>query len=175
MKLTRNQAINIFTGLGGLALGSLTEDVLEKTMDNLMALRKVADDFEALKKELFKRLYGDIEKMDETEKKKLTDFFGMLSKLEHAEDKAEMEQAIKTAYPEYYDLRVKEIKMLVSLLNKDVDVELAKVDEKIFVKGILMGNKGAKAHEVRGMYAPLFIAPEKAETDLSELDELLDD
>lgn len=173
MKITRNQAINMFGTLGQIALGKLNEDTLERTMHNFCELRKVADDFEALEKELFKRLYGDMETMEETERKDIQDFFGMLSKLDHAEDKVEMEQTIKAAYPKLYDLRRKEVGVIISLLNKEVEVEIQTVDEQAFTKGVIAGNKDFKTFEVKQAFAPLFEVAEAKETDLSELDELL--
>ncbi len=174
-KMTRNTAIGMFERLGTIALGKLDDALLIATMNNIHALRKVADDFDALKRELFKRLYGDTEKMDETERKTLQEFFDMLQKIGHAkgEDVKTMEAACKAAFPKYYDVRVKELSVLVSLLNKEIEVDIEEVDERAFVKGIIAGNDAIKVHEVHAVFAPLFKTEEKKDADLSELDELL--
>lgn len=173
MKLTRFAATEMFRILGTLALGQMDEDTLEKTMDCFNALRKATDDFEALKKELFKRLYGDIETMNADERKDIEDFFDQLAKLERAkgEEAAEMEKTIKSAYPALYEVRMKEVKVLVSLLNKEIDVEVKELDENAFVKGVLKGNKNATPHEVAAWFAPLF--KREQTTDVSELDGLI--
>lgn len=172
MKTTRHYAINIlFENLGQMALGHLDENTLEVAMTNFEALRKTADDFEALKKELFKRIYGDTEKMTEDEKKRINDFFEMLGKVQGDDT-----EAVKAAYPDLYALREKEVKVIVSLLNKEIEVDITPMDEKAFVKGVLLGNKAMRANEVRMRFAPMFKAEEREEkADFSELDEMMKD
>lgn len=168
MKITRGKAIEMYGVLGSMALGKMEDSLLEVTLTNISALRKVSEDFDALAKELFKRLYGDGEKMSDAEKAKINAFFQMLAKV----NDAETEEACKKAYPELYALRVKEVKALRSLQEKEVEIALEFVDEKAFMSGILKSNDQAKIHEIRAIFAPLFEKQVK-ETDLSELDELL--
>lgn len=167
----------MFARLGQMALGNLDDRTLGDTMDNISALRKVQEDFDALKKELFKRLYGDVDTMEEDRKKEVTDFFDMLGRLERAEgdETIELEKVCRAAHPELYDLRVKEVKVLMSLLGKEVDVDIVKLDETAFVRGVLKGRKDANVNELHTVFAPLFAKKEKADADLSELDELLKD
>ena len=174
-KITRNHAIGLFERLGVMTLSKLEDSILVATMNNINALRKVADDFEALKKELFKRLYGDTEKMDDAQRKKLQDFFDMLQKIGNAkgEEAKALETACKVAFPEYYEVRVKELSVLMTLLNKEVEIEIEEVEETAFVKGIVAGNDAIKVQEVHAIFAPLFKAEEKKDADFSELDELL--
>lgn len=169
MKTTRHYAINVLlANLSTLALGNLDEATLEIALTNIEALRKVADDFEALKKELFKRIYGDVDKMSEDERKNLQDFFDMLGKIKDETD------AIKSAYPSLYAMREKEIKVIVSLLNKEIEVDIEPMERKTFTKGILLGNKDAKAIEIERVFAPMFRTEEsEAKADFSELDNLI--
>lgn len=169
MKLTRNYALEAYRRLGAMALGHLDDVTLETTLNNFNALRKIADDFEALKKELFKRIYGDVEQMSEDERNDLQKFFDMLGKVQDGES----EKAIKAAYPAYYDMRVKELKVLVSLLNKEVDTDVEPMDADAFCKGIVKGQKDIQMAEIRAFFAPIFKENEKKDADLSELDELL--
>lgn len=178
MKLTRNHAIEMFARLGQMALGNLDDKTLEDIMSNFNALRKVHEDFDSLKKELFKRIYGDTEKMEEDERKKISEFFDMLVKIERAkrEDVVAMDAACKAAYPELHELRAKEVKVLLSILNKEVDVDIVPVDENAFIKGVLKGRKDAHINDLHVAFAPLFIKAEDKGTvkvDFSELDELL--
>lgn len=166
MKLTRHYAINVlFARLEQMALGHMDETTLEALLTNIESLRKVAEDFELLKKELFKRIYGDVEQMTEEQKNDIRGFFEML-------ENGKADEA-KDAYPDMIAKREKEIKVIVSLLNKEIDVEIASVDEKAFVKGLLLGNKDVKASEARAVFAPLFVTHEREEADFSELDELI--
>ena len=169
MKLTRNYALEAYRRLGAMALGHLDDVTLETTLNNFNALRKIADDFEALKKELFKRIYGDVEKMSEDERNDLQKFFDMLGKVQDGET----EKAIKAAYPTYYEMRVKELKVLVSLLNKEIDTDVEPMDADLFCKGIVKGQKDIQMAEIRAFFAPIFKDNEPKDADLSELDELL--
>lgn len=169
MKTTRHYAVNVlFANLGTLALGHLDEKTLESAMTNFEALRKVADDFEALKKELFKRIYGDIEQMADDDKQRINDFFSMLEKAKNDTE------AVKAAYSDLYALREKEVKVIISLLNKEIEIDIDPMDEKAFTKGVLLGNKNAKANDIAMVFRPMFKAEnEETNTDFSELDELV--
>ena len=181
MKMTRNAAIGMFQTLGAMALGNLNDEVLTATMDNFNAFRKVADDFEALKKELHKRIYGDVEKMDEDERKRYTDFMSLLEKTgrtKEAEKVDELAKLAKDTYADLYAMREKEVKVLVSLLNKEVDVEVTPVDADEFCKGVIRGKKDTPIHEIRAVFSFMFKKEEKNEDekeDFSELDDLLKD
>ena len=169
MKIYRHRAIAMADALAGLALSEIDAMTLETTMMNYDALRKVKDDFSALQSELFKRIYGDVEKMSDEDKKPLQEFFDALGKVKD-NDGAE---ALKTAFPDLFEKREKEMQVLQSLLNKELEIALEKVDEKAFVAGIVKGNKRLSMAEVERAFAPLFVEKEKKDADLSELDELL--
>lgn len=168
MKLFRNYIVRVYETLNTMALGHMDDATLELTLQNLNALGRAYDDFLALKKELFKRIYGEVEKMTEDERKELQDFFDMLGKVKDAET----ESAVKAAYPALYEKRQKEVKVLVSLLNKEIEVEIEPMDADAFVKGIVKGKKDTKIADIRAFFAPIFKA-EKKDADLSELDELM--
>lgn len=175
MMITRNSAIAMHNALSRMALGHLSESLLEVTMGNISTLRKVADDYEMLKKELSKRIYGDMDAMSGEDKGELMEFFKKLQQLEAADNdiRAELDAQLRADYPEYYAMRTKEIKVLISLLNKPMEIELTAVDADAFCKGILQGNKTVNLTDVRSLFAPMFIQEETAQADLSELDELL--
>lgn len=169
MKTTRNRVVMMFDMLSQLALGQMDEITLEKTMTNYEALRKVREDIEAMKKELFKRLYGDVEKMSEDEKKNLQDFFDMLAKVKDEEG----EKAVRAAYPALAEAREKEMKILLSLGNKEVEVEVEKVNDVLFTAGIIKGNKKISVADIALVFHPLFEEKEEKPADFSELDELM--
>ena len=169
MKIYRHKAIAMADALAGLALSEIDAMTLETTMMNYDALRKVKEDYSALEKELFKRIYGDVEKMNEEEKKTLQEFFDTLNKVR--DDKGA--EALKTAFPALFEKREKEMQVLQSLLNKELEITIEKVDEKAFVAGVVKGNKRLSMAEVERVFAILFAEKEKQDADLSELDELL--
>lgn len=173
MKITRHTAIQLFHKLGTMALGHLDDDTLEAVMTDFNAFRKIAEDFEELKKELFKRLYGDLDAMDEADKKRILAFFEIIAKIEKADNKAELETLAKETYPDIYDLRRKELKCIISMLGKEIDVDVVKVDADAFIKGIVKGKKDAPVHEIRAAFVPIFKELERTENDYSELDSLL--
>lgn len=169
MKILRHKAVAMADALAGLALSEVDVQTLETTMMNYEHLRRAKEDFNALQNELFKRIYGDVEKMQESEKKPLQEFFNALGKVRDNEG----EDTLKKAFPALFEKREKEMQVLQSLLNKELEIALEKVDEKAFVGGIVKGNKRLSMAEVARVFAPMFEEKEKQETDLSELDDLL--
>lgn len=168
-KLTRNAASSLHGVLGTIALGNLDQNTLDAVMANFNAFRKVVEDFDALKKELSERLYKDVDKDLHKE------FFEIVAKYEAAreiEKKDELYKVMET-YTDIYPLYEKHIKAIVSLLGKEIEIELEEVDADEFIKGIIKGKKDAPIHEIRAIFAPLFKEEKKEATDLSELDEIL--
>lgn len=173
--ITRDRAVAMFTALEKMTLGQMDTELLKTTLTNINELRKVSEDFEALKKELFKRIYGDVNGMEEAERKRLQEFFDMLGKIgaRKTSESEAMEAACKEVFPELYEKRVKEVAIQQSLLLKEIDVELVEVDETDFTAEILKANPKAKAEQVHDIFEPLFAVSQKKESDYSELDELL--
>lgn len=170
MKIKRHAAISMFQTLGTMALGHLDEATLEATMDNFNAFRKAAEDFDKLKEELSKRLYADVDE------KKKEDFFKIVGKYENEKDadkKAEYKKLMEDSYAELWPVYEKHIAVLTSLANKEVEVEIAKVDKDAFVLGILKGNKNNPSFLIEQVFGFMFKEAEKTEDDFSELEELL--
>ena len=175
MTITRNSAIRMFQILGTLPLGNLDDITLEAMLENFDTFRKASESFDAMRNELFKRIYGDVENMSEDDKSRLTDFFELVERIAKAskEDAAELENVAKTTYAELYEKRVKEVKILESLLTKPIELDIIDVDGNAFCKGILRGKKDAAAIELHSLFSFMFKKAEKAEAEYSELDELL--
>lgn len=169
MKITRNAAIQMFRTLGTMALGHIEVTTLDATMDNYNAFRKVAEDFDKLREELNKRLYQGIDE------KRKEEFFAIVEKYEReneAEKKAEYVKVMET-YTDIYPIYEKHITVLASLADKEVEVEITKVDKDKFVRGILKGNNGNNAFMIEYVFGFMFKEAEKQEDDFSELDEFL--
>lgn len=170
MKITRHTAIQMFQALGTMALGYLDDATLEATMDNFNAFRKVAEDFDKLKEELSNRLYAD------ADKKKKDSFFEIVGKYEQEKDadkKAEYMKLMQDSYSDLLPFYEKHLAVLASLANKEVEVEITKVEKDAFVRGVLKGNKGNSAFLIEHIFGFMFKDPEKKEDNFSELDELL--
>lgn len=170
MKIRRHAAISMFHTLGTMALGHLDEAILEATMDNFNAFRKAAEDFDKLKEELSKRLYADVEE------KKKEDFFKIVGKYESEKDadkRSEYEKLMKDSYVELWPVYEKHIAVLTSLANKEIEVEITKVDKDAFILGILKGNKNNPSFLIEQVFGFMFKELEKEEDNFSELDELL--
>lgn len=179
-KITRQHAIEMFRQLGVMVLGYLDETTLSATLDNLEKCRKVHEDYQKLSEELAKRLY---EGKDEEGKKA---FFELVKKFEKEQDmdkKVEIEGMMK-AHTEFYELYVKQIKVLTQLYFKEIDLDLTEVDENAFIKGIILGKKDVRVHDIVAFFAPMFKEAETAEAaeaeeaeaekqDFSELDDML--
>lgn len=166
--ITRQHAIEMFRNIGAMALGHMDETTLSATLDNFDKFRKVQEDYQKLSEELAKRLY---EGKDEEQKNK---FFELVMKFERAEtieQKIEQEKAMKEAYPEFYELYAKQLRVLTQLLHKEIELDITEVDKDAFIAGVVKGKKDAPVHEIVGFFAPMFKEEEKKETDLSELDE----
>lgn len=173
-KITRNYAITMFRTLGTMALGHMDEATLTATLDNFNKFRKVQEDFQKLAEELSKRLY---EGKDEESRKQFFEVVGHFEAAKTAEEKEQHLAVMKNAYPEFYPLYEKQIKVLTMLLNKEIEVDITEVDKDDFIKGVMLGKKDAMAHEIVAVFHPLFKKEDKKEEkdDFSELDELLKD
>lgn len=168
-KITRQHAIEMFRNLGAMALGHMDEVTLSATLDNFDKCRKVQEDFHKLSEELAKRLY---EGKDEEQKQK---FFELVAKFEREtelEKRIELENVMKQK-AEFYELYVKQLKVLTQLLYKEIEIDITEIDKDDFIAGVVKGKKDARVHEIVAFFAPMFKEEETKETDLSELDELL--
>lgn len=168
-KITRQHAIEMFRNLGAMALGHMDEVTLSATLDNFDKFRKVQEDFQKLSEELAKRLY---EGKDEEQKNEFFELVGKLERETELEKRIEMEQVMKQN-AEFYELYVKQLKVLTQLLYKEIEIDITEIDKDDFIAGVVKGKKDARVHEIVSFFAPMFKEEEQKETDLSDLDELL--
>jgi hypothetical protein len=168
-KLTRNAAISLHGALSAIAIGSLDQNTLDVVVDNSNIFRKVAEDFEALKKELSERLYKDV---DKDLHKNFSEVAKKYETAREIEKRDELYKVMET-YTEIYPLYEKHIKALASLLGREIEIEIKEENADYFIKGVCKGLKDASLHEIRAVFEPLFKEEKKEATDLSELDEIL--
>lgn len=168
-KITRQHAIEMYKNLGAMALGYLDEVTLSSVLDNFNKFKSVQEEFQNLSQELSKRLY---EGKDEAQKET---FFTLVSKLEQETDltkRLEIEKEMKE-HSEFYDLYIKQLKVLSQLFFKEIELDITEVDKEAFIKGVLKGKKDACINEMLIFFAPMFKVEESKENNFSELDELL--
>ena len=168
-KITRQHAIEMFRNLGAMALGHMDEVTLSATLDNFDKFRKVQEDFQKLSEELAKRLY---EGKDEEQKQKFFELVMNFERENEIEKRIEIENAMKQN-AEFYELYVKQLKVLTQLLYKEIEIDITEIDKDDFIAGVVKGKKDARVHEIVAFFSPMFKEEEQKETDLSELDELL--
>lgn len=168
-KITRQHAIEMFRNLGAMALGHMDETTLSATLDNFDKFRKVQEDFQKLSEELAKRLY---EGKDDKQKNEFFELVGKFERETELEKRIEMENVMKQN-AEFYELYVKQLKVLTQLLYKEIEIDITEIDKDDFIAGVVKGKKDARVHEIVAFFAPMFKEEEQKETDLSELDELL--
>lgn len=168
-KITRQHAIEMFRNLGAMALGHMDEVTLSATLDNFDKFRKVQEDFQKLSEELAKRLY---EGKDDKQKNEFFELVGKFERETELEKRIEIEQMMKQN-AEFYELYVKQLKVLTQLLYKEIEIDITEIDKDDFIAGVVKGKKDARVHEIVAFFAPMFKEEEQKETDLSELDEFL--
>lgn len=159
MILTRHQVAMMHDALSRMALGHLSEDMLEVAISNCLALRPVAAELRMLNDELRRRLY---------EGKSEEDARAMIELV--IEGKAE--EAERT-YPTLWPTFLLHNRLADKLSAKEVDVEIEAVDADSFIKAILRGNKDMSIAEVRKVFGPMLTNTKLCALDYSELDELI--
>lgn len=151
----------MFQQLGQMALGHLNDTDIEKTMDNIAELQKVAEQYSKLSEELRKRLFEGVNTARCEEYDKLIK--------EGGKDAMEI---VDANYADIKALVIKKMNVMHNLEEKEVAVDLKQLDKKIFSKAVLKAQP--KTLQVAfNVLAPMFEEDVKAEVDLSELDELL--
>lgn len=168
--ITRGEAIQMYAQLGNLPLGQLDDATLSTTIDNFDKLRKVQEDYQSLALELRKRLY------EGKEEHRTEGFFELVMKYESETDaekkKAYRKEMAEGTYKDFCPIYDRHLALLDKLFNKEVEIELEKVDKKAFMKGLAKELKGLNLHSVLESFAPMF-CEEQTAPDLSELDGLL--
>ncbi len=160
--ITRHHADLMFRVLGRLPLGNLDTELIEATMDNMTAFGAVSEEITKMTTELAKRLFEGIEQ------DRLKEYDEMAQKEGVTED------ALKAAFPDLYPLAIKQGKVVTSIRNKEVEMDIKEMDKDAFIKGVLAGKAKLSIRDF-DIFDPMFKEVEKKEDDFSELDELMKD
>lgn len=164
--ITRHHADLMFRVIGRLPLGNLDIELIEAAIDNMNAFGAVSEEITKMTTELSKRLFDGIEQERQDEYDEM------------AQKEGVTDDALKSAFPDLYPLVVKQNKVVASIRNKEVDVEIKEIDKDAFIKGVLAGKAKLSIRDF-DIFEPMFktvkTEEKKEEEDFSELDELMKD
>lgn len=155
--LTRRNAVAMFQHLSQMAIGHLCDADMEAALDNIAALRTVADQYAKLAEELHRRIFEDVDEQ------RCRAFDSIVR--EHGMD------AVGEEYADIKALVEKKVSVMYGLESREVAVELRKVERKAFMMAVLKAQP-ATPQTAFNVLAPMF-EDDEAETDMAELDELL--
>lgn len=159
MRLSRHKVAMMHDALSRMALGHLSEDMLEVAISNCLALRPIATEFRMLNEELRRRLY---------EGKSEEDARAMIELVIEGKA-AEAESAFPALWPTF----LLHNRLADKLSAKEVDVEIEQIDADTFIKAVLRDNKDISIAEVRKVFGPMLTNTKLCALDYSELDELI--
>lgn len=155
--ITRRNAIAMFQQLGQMAIGHLNDADMEAVMDNIAALRSVAEQYTKLAEELHRRLFGGVDE----ERCRAYDSIVR----EHGMD------AVGEDYADIKALVAKKMSVLAGLESREVSVDIREVDRKSFMMAVLKSQPDT-TQIAFNVLSPMFIES-KTKADMSELDELM--
>ena len=157
MNITRRQAIAMYQQLGRMAIGHLNDADLGIVIDNMDEMKKVAEQYSQLASELHRRLFEDVDEQ------RCRAFDGIVR-----------EHGIEAVGEEYADIKAlveRKVTVMLGLESREVAVELRKVERKAFMMAVLKAQPDTP-QTAFNVLAPMF-EDNEAETDMTELDELL--
>jgi hypothetical protein len=168
MKLIRKQVLDMFKAMESLVFGYLSETAVVTALSNYNALRKEGLSYQQLSAELRKRIYANVDK------DKLKDFFDIAIQFEQEKDvdlREGLKQRMMSEYPDLFELYLKHVNINVSILNKEIELDIELMDKDEFIKGIILGNKEVLAEDLNRVLEPLFTKEGESNPDFAELDE----
>ena len=166
--VTRRMAISLFKAIDNTPLGNLEGNTLASVVANLEEFRRVYESFNKMIKSLSDRLYKDIDSNTRMS------FFEVVAKYER-EDNPEKKKELYESLANYKDimpLYEKHIDVALSLLNKEVEIDIEEVDANALIVGVSMANKDMTIREIRELFSIMIVELDTEDVE-SELEELL--
>lgn len=170
--MKRNKAITMYQAILSIKLNKMSEDMTEAILANTLATAEVNDALVKAQGELRKRT---IETIDMQRLKAHDELVTKANALEGAK-RAAVQAVINDNYKDVILQQERLSKALNIWLEKDVKVELVEVDCKDFLKAVKESEQTVTPI-IMTRLAPMFkgYAEVKAEVDMDEIDELLND
>ena len=170
--MKRNTVIAMYQAVLGIKINKMSEEMTDAILANTLACAEVNDALAKAQEELRKRTIETIDK------ERLTAYDELITKANALEGakRAAIQAVINDNYKDIITQSERLTKALNAWLEKDVKVELTEVDRKDFLKGVKESEQTVTPLTMTRL-APMFkgYAEVRAEVDMDELDELLED
>lgn len=170
--MKRNNAITMYQAILNIKLNKMSEDMTDAILANTLACAEVNDALAKAQEELRKRTIETIDR------ERLTAYDELITKANALEGakRAAIQAVINDNYKDIITQQERFSKALNAWLEKDVKVELTEVDRKDFLKAVKESEQTVTPITMTRL-APMFkgYAEVRAEVDMDELDELLED
>ena len=166
--VTRRMAISLFKAIDNTPLGNLEGNTLASVVANLEEFRRVYESFNKMIKSLSDRLYKDI---DSNTRMSFVEVVAKQEREDNPEKKKELYESLAN-YKDIMPLYEKHIDVALSLLNKEVEIDIEEVDANALIVGVSMANKDMTIREIRELFSIMIVELDTEDVE-SELEELL--
>lgn len=170
--MKRNQAIAAYSALMGVKLNKMTEDMTDAILADTLTLASVNEQFQKVQEELRKRT---IETIDQ---KRREDYDNIVTKMKalDSQKRAALQAVINDNYADVLKAQGSYIKALNKWLDKEINLELEKIDRKDFIKAMKDSEQNITPADL-DVIAPLFKENKtvSAEIDIEEIDSLIEE
>ena len=170
--MKRKQALEIYTTLRGVMLNKMTEEMTDAILADTLALADIHAQLAMVEKELRRRT------IDQIERSRLEEYDNLITKMNalNGQHKSAMQAVINDNYADVIKAQSVFIKALNKWLDKDVTIELERMERKEFIKAMRESEQTITPADL-DILSPLFADYKaiSAEFDASEIDCLLED
>lgn len=168
--MKRNQAIAAYSAIMGVKLNKMTEDMVDAILADTLTLSAINEQFAKVQEELRKRT------IDTIDQKRREDYDNIVTKMKalDAQKRAALQAVLNDNFADVQKAQGSYIKALNKWLDKDVVIDLEKVDRKDFIKAMKESEQNITPADL-DVLLPLFKDSKaiSAEIDNEEIDSLL--
>ena len=168
--MKRNQAIAAYSALMGVKLNKMNEEMVDAILADTLTLASVNEQFQKVQEELRKRT---IETIDQ---KRREDYDNIVTKMKalDSQKRAALQAVINDNFADVLKAQGSYIKALNKWLDKEINLELEKIDRKDFIKAMKDSEQNITPADLNVMAAIFKDHPTtSAEIDLNELESLI--
>lgn len=170
--MKRNQAIAAYSALMGVKLNKMTEDMTDAILADTLTLASVNEQFQKVQEELRKRT---IETIDQ---KRREDYDGIVTKMKalDSQKRAALQAVINDNFADVLKAQGSYIKALNKWLDKDVSLDLERIERKNFIKAMKDSEQDITPADL-DVIMPIFKENKaiSADIDIEEIDSLIEE
>ena len=170
--MKRNQAIAAYSALMGVKLNKMNEEMIDAILADTLTLASVNEQFQKVQEELRKRT------IDTIDQKRREDYDNIVTKMKalDAQKKAALQAVINDNYADVLKAQGAYIKALNKWLDKDVSLDLERIERKDFIKAMKDSEQNITPADL-DVIAPLFKENKTVSTeiDIEEIDSLIEE